>query len=127
MIVHDASMLRFGAIVVFVLAFYLGTIESVKAVFRRQAQMLQAEREAVSFALDHFDELVDSSNDGYITRKSLLLSKFRTGEHADHVQKLLDKLEVYGRSIGSTGKGWPERAIYGITHDDLLRAKQRLG
>jgi hypothetical protein len=123
----DYTWFRFAVIIMVVLGVYVSSLESAKALMRLGEGRLKRQRDAVNFAIEHFDELKDPQKD-LITHDSLLLSKYRSnGAHAELVQTLLDKLDVYGHSTGTAGIGKNQRYVFALSRDDLKKAKNALG
>ena len=121
---QDEQFWRLVAVVVFVIAIYFGTLEMARAIFRVGEGRRQRQLAAIEFAIANYDALVDN-REHVITRNSLLISKFRADpQTSEHVQTLIDKMNVYGHVIrGSTSSTY----VWGYSRDDLNRAKNALG
>jgi hypothetical protein len=105
-----------------------GSIDMAKAVFRRQAQIMERQRKAIDFALLHFGALKDASQEkDLLTQDSLRLAKYRFGEeNRGLVEILYDKLPVWGHVIREIGVGTSKSYVFGASRDDLTRARQLL-
>jgi hypothetical protein len=109
-----------------VIGILVGNIEMVKVVFRRSEQVRRQQLAAIDFALANFDLLKDQRQD-ILTRGSLLLAKTKVSEaDRQHVDILLDKIDVFGHVVPKDRSTPGTESDFGISRNDLNRVKHNI-